>query len=50
MEKVHISLVAVKKNMESGKKEKEIDGLEEVSLIDLFFVIIKLNKRISLAF
>ena len=34
MEKEPISLVEVRRNMENGKKERELDGLEEVSLID----------------
>ena len=34
MEKEPISLVEVRRNMENGKKERELDGLEEGSLID----------------
>jgi hypothetical protein len=34
MEKEHISPVEVRRNMENGKRERELDGLEEVSLID----------------
>ena len=34
MEKEPISLVEVRRNMENGKRERELDGLEEVSLID----------------
>jgi hypothetical protein len=34
MEKEPISPVEVRRNMENGKRERELDGLEEVSLID----------------
>jgi len=34
MEKEPISPVEVRRNMENGKKDRELDGLEEVSLID----------------
>jgi hypothetical protein len=34
MVREHILRVGVKRNMENGKKAKELDGLAEVSLIE----------------
>ena len=41
MEKVLMLQVLDKKNMGSGKKEKESDGLGEESKIDFFIIILK---------